>query len=147
MGASGYAGLAVIICLCVLALLILPKGFTGITMGTIVDDGITFENPSPVKSAEIFGECYQTKLTVDYHFECSLCNPKDIREYFWFRNANDNEFNFLKGDRKTIKSGREYTAEMTVDVCKGNSYEWYFCIDDTTLKCTGKEKNFKFKVV
>jgi len=145
-GGSGIAIVVVIVAVCLFFLFLLPKGLTNMTSASIYEDGITFENPAPLSNVSIVGNCYNTKLQVDYSFKCALCNPKDITEYFWFKNLEDSEFTFLKGDRKIIHSGKTYTAERNVDVCNGNSYEWYMCIDDGKLKCAGKENLFSFKV-
>ncbi len=145
-GASGAIVGVVILAICVLFIIILPKGLTGVTTAVITDNGLAFENPSPAGNLEIAGNCCQTKLQVDYHLDCAMCESRTIDEYFWFRNSDDKEFTLLKGDRKMLHPGVGYTAEMKVDICKGQSYEWYACVDDTTLKCAGKEKAFGFKV-
>ena len=146
-GASGILAAAVIVGICLFVLFLLPKGLTGVTTAVIVDNGITFENPSPAGTLEIAGNCFQEKLQLDYHLNCAMCESRTVDEFFWFRNSEDKEFTLLKGDRKMLHPGVGYTAEMKVDICRGNSYEWYVCIDDTTLKCAGKEKPFGFKVI
>jgi len=145
-GGSVALAVAVIVGLCLFFLFIIPKGLTGITTQVIADDGVTFTNPAPTEKIEIIADCYSTKLQVNYKIDCTICTSKNINEYFWFKNSKDNEFTFLRGDRKTIFPNRDYSAEMKVDVCKGNSYSWYVCIDDGTLKCAGKDRAFRFDV-
>jgi len=146
-GASGTVALVLIVAIGIFFLFILPRGLTGMTTSVVSDNGIVFENHSPLEKVKIFGDCYEIKLQVNYHLSCSLCNPKDITEYFWLQNSKNNYFDFYKGDRKTIHSGKEYTAEMKVNVCKGNSYKWFMCIDDVKLKCAGNKDNpFMFSV-
>jgi len=143
--ASNTVILIAIVAIGLFLLFILPKGLTGLTTSVISDGGFSFEHPSPVGTADVFGSCYQAKLQIDYHLDCSLCNSEDIIEYWWFKNAKDSEFKFIKGDKKVISAGKAYTAETSIDACAGNSYEWYVCIDDSKLSCAGKSRPFKFK--
>ncbi len=140
----GAVALAAIVILCFFFLFLLPQGLTDITSRSVIDDGITFKSYYPSDKVEIVGSCYPVKLQVEYYVKCSLCNSKDVREYFWFRKAGNPEFRFLKGERKLMKPSQVYTAEMEVEVCAGNSYEWYFCLDDGELKCAGRRKHFRF---
>lgn len=146
-GGLGSLIVVIIIGVCLFALFLMPKGLTGLTTQVIADDGVKFISPEPQGKTEIISDCYNIKLQVDYRIECSICSSKVINEYFWFKKSGESEFTFLRGDRKTISPNKGYSAEMKVDVCKGNSYEWYVCIDDGTLRCAGKIKPFVFKVV
>ena len=109
-GGSVALAVAVIVGLCLFFLFIIPKGLTGITTQVIADDGVTFTNPAPTEKIEIIADCYSTKLQVNYKIDCTICTSKNINEYFWFKNSKDNEFTFLRGDRKTIFPNRDYSA-------------------------------------
>lgn len=145
--AGGTLALALIVILCFFFLFLLPHGLTGITSSSIMDDGITFRDYEPTGDVEIIGDCYPVTLQLDYYFNCAMCTSKDVREYFWFRESGDSDFTFLKGERKTIKPSQIYAAEMEVQACAGESYEWYFCIDDGTLKCAGRTDYFAFNAL
>lgn len=140
-------GLVFILVFALLFLFVLPNGFNGITSSAIYQDGgVRFKYYSPGKEMHIVPECYTGKLEVDYDLDCEFCQSKDIREYFWFKNAKDKDFQMLQGDRKEIKAGKEYSAQMDVEICKGNEYQWYMCIDDATLRCIRKNNPLEFKV-
>ena len=144
-GASNTFVLISIVAVGLFFLFVLPKGLNNITTSVISEGGIRFENPSPEGKMQAFGECYPVKLKMDYFKDCTLCNTEDINEYWWVRNSSNSDFQFIKGDRKTLHSQVEYTAETSIDACSGNSYEWYVCVSNEKMSCAGKEKPFKFK--
>ncbi len=136
---TGVVAFVFILFFAIIAILLLPGGLEGITSAAVSDGSIKFNSYYPSENIDIIGECSDIELQIDY----SSSYERTLNEYFWFR-ENGEEFERLRGARRTVQPQKEYIADMDVNVCKGKSYEWYACIGE--LSCTGRIKHFSFSV-